>query len=92
LGFQLKFNTGMNRLGLEPRLLADVRAWLSRARARSRGGGARLEGVCTHFAIAEEPGAALTRAQAVSELRRVAGSQLDPAVVEALVETLDGAP
>jgi HD-GYP domain-containing protein (c-di-GMP phosphodiesterase class II) len=33
---------------------------------------------------------ALTREQAVGELRRVAGSQLDPAVVEALVETLDG--
>jgi HD-GYP domain-containing protein (c-di-GMP phosphodiesterase class II) len=32
---------------------------------------------------------ALTPGEAVSELRRVAGSQLDPAVVEALVETLD---
>ena len=33
---------------------------------------------------------ALSRADAVVELRRVAGSQLDPRVVEALVETLDG--
>jgi HD-GYP domain-containing protein (c-di-GMP phosphodiesterase class II) len=33
---------------------------------------------------------ALSGAEAVAELRRVAGSQLDPRVVEALVETLDG--
>jgi HD-GYP domain-containing protein (c-di-GMP phosphodiesterase class II) len=33
---------------------------------------------------------ALSRTDAEVELRRVAGSQLDPRVVEALVETLDG--
>jgi HD-GYP domain-containing protein (c-di-GMP phosphodiesterase class II) len=33
---------------------------------------------------------ALSRADAAVELRRAAGSQLDPRVVEALVETLDG--
>jgi HD-GYP domain-containing protein (c-di-GMP phosphodiesterase class II) len=32
---------------------------------------------------------ALSREEAVAELRRVAGEQLDPRVVEALVETLD---
>ena len=31
----------------------------------------------------------LSRDEAVSELRRVAGAQLDPRVVEALVETLE---
>jgi diguanylate cyclase (GGDEF)-like protein len=55
--------------------------------------GARILLACDAYEamITERPyREALSRADAIAELRRVAGSQLDPRVVEALVETLDG--
>ncbi len=55
--------------------------------------GARILFACDAYEamITERPyRPALSRVDAVAELRRVAGSQLDPRVVEALVETLDG--
>ena len=56
--------------------------------------GARILFACDAYEAmtAERPyRAALAREEAVAELRRVAGTQLDPSVVEALVETLSGA-
>jgi response regulator RpfG family c-di-GMP phosphodiesterase len=55
--------------------------------------GARILFACDAYEamLTERPyRPALSRADAEVELRRVAGSQLDPHVVEALIETLDG--
>ncbi|MBI3555355.1 MAG: alanine racemase [Deltaproteobacteria bacterium] len=62
--FHLKFNTGMNRLGLEMADIGLVRGMLERARARP-------QGICTHFASAEEGQAPITRDQ-ISRFREVA--------------------
>ncbi len=61
--FHLKFNTGMNRLGIGLDEVSTVRAMLERARVRP-------EGICTHLASAEEPGAPLTVDQ-LSRFREV---------------------
>jgi HD-GYP domain-containing protein (c-di-GMP phosphodiesterase class II) len=55
--------------------------------------GARILFACDAYEamLTERPyRPALSQEEAVAELRRVAGAQLDPAVVEALIETLDG--
>lgn len=55
-GFHLKFNTGMNRLGLELSDLAEVRRLIER-------GGELPSGLCTHFACADNLSHSLTQAQ-----------------------------
>jgi alanine racemase len=57
LPFHLKIDTGMGRLGLDP---ADLPAFLE---ALGRCRHARLEGLCTHFASADEAGGEQTRRQ-----------------------------
>lgn len=55
-GFHLKFNTGMNRLGLDLADAAEIETLLARA-------GLVPEGVCSHLAMAEEPKSKTTRSQ-----------------------------
>lgn len=50
-GIHLKFNTGMNRLGLEPAQAAQVAAKVTEAGFRKH-----LRGVCSHFHSAEDLG------------------------------------
>jgi alanine racemase len=54
--FHVKFNTGMNRLGVAMSDAGEIARGLNRA-------GVRPGGVCTHFASAESVGGAVTRAQ-----------------------------
>lgn len=56
LGFQLKFNTGMNRLGIEMSELGEVVRLLKNVKAKPTG-------ICTHFAEAEKPSSSLTNQQ-----------------------------
>jgi alanine racemase len=58
LKYHLKFNTGMNRLGISPGHLSQVVSQL-----KDKPGDWRPEGVATHFATAEDPEHALTRRQ-----------------------------
>lgn len=55
-GFHLKFNTGMNRLGIDCAKAAEVRRWCAVR-------GLRPQGICTHFATAEEPSSSHSRMQ-----------------------------
>lgn len=57
LGFHLKFNTGMNRFGFSSSSIEKIRGLLLKA-DRS------LEGICTHFAMAEDANAKITINQA----------------------------
>ena len=60
--FYLKIETGMNRLGIEPRRLGSVLDRIGQLP------GVRLAGLCTHFACADSPDIApTTRALAVFE-------------------------
>ncbi|MBI3541820.1 MAG: alanine racemase, partial [Deltaproteobacteria bacterium] len=54
--FHLKFNTGMNRLGIEATDALKAKRLLEAA-------GLAPEGICTHFACADEPSRPITRAQ-----------------------------
>src|SRR5581483_2455780 len=60
LAFHLKFNTGMNRLGIPPEESAQVGRTLMRAKEK---GLLTSFGVCTHFAMAEESRSPLTLSQ-----------------------------
>lgn len=65
-GFHVKFNTGMNRLGID---MADV----ARVARLLRASAVRGVGVCTHFAMAEEASERLSRFQA-ARFREVVGA------------------
>lgn len=54
----LKVNTGMNRVGADPDDITEL------ARQAHASAGVRLAGVCTHFAVADEPENPATREQA----------------------------
>ena len=79
----LKIDTGVHRMGADPGDLAPVAAALARAAAA---GTARLEGVCTHLAVADDPGDGFTAVQltrfetALAELGRL-GTLSGPAPV-----------
>lgn len=70
----LKIDTGMHRMGADPGDLAPVADALARAAAA---GAARLEGVWTHLAVADDPGDEFTAVQltrfetALAELDRL---------------------
>jgi alanine racemase len=57
LAVHLKVDTGMHRVGASPR---DA---IALARQVTQHGELRLEGICTHFAVADEPGDPYTRQQ-----------------------------
>lgn len=79
----LKIDTGVHRMGADPGDLAPVAAALARAAAA---GAVRLEGVCTHLAVADDPGDGFTVVQltrfetALAELDRL-GALSGPAPV-----------
>ncbi|MEW6056531.1 MAG: alanine racemase [Bdellovibrionota bacterium] len=54
--FQVKFNTGMNRLGISVEDAGLVRRLVKRSKVR-------VAGVCSHLACADQPGNAVTRSQ-----------------------------
>lgn len=56
VGIQLKFNTGMNRLGIAVEHAAEARRLLEAANRRA-------QGLCSHLANSEDPSAAITRTQ-----------------------------
>src|SRR5690606_23100833 len=56
--YHLKFNTGMNRLGIAPSHASQIVSQL-----KGKPGEWRPEGVATHFAVAEDPGHPLMRRQ-----------------------------
>lgn len=58
LKYHLKFNTGMNRLGMSAGLVQQLISQL-----KEKPGEWRPEGVATHMAVAEDPDHALTRKQ-----------------------------
>lgn len=58
LKYHLKFNTGMNRLGISPGLVQQIVSQL-----KDKPGEWRPEGVATHMAIAEDPNHPLTKRQ-----------------------------
>lgn len=70
----LKIDTGMHRMGADPADLAPVADAMARAAAA---GAARLEGVWTHLAVADDPGDEFTAVQltrfeaALAELDRL---------------------
>jgi alanine racemase len=85
LQYQLKFNTGLNRLGIDPSEAGEVRRLLVQT-------GLGPQGVCTHFAEAENPKSALTRAQVrafralVGDFGHLVGSYIHSANSAALLE------
>lgn len=56
LKFHLKFNTGMNRLGINISEVSWARALLERT-------GVKPEGLCSHLASSDDPAALITRSQ-----------------------------
>ena len=56
LGVHLKFNTGMNRLGIPMSEYSKISRLLSSKKIN-------LEGICSHFATSEEPSGALAQKQ-----------------------------
>jgi alanine racemase len=58
LKYHLKFNTGMNRLGMSAGLVSQIVSQL-----KEKPGEWRPEGVATHMAVAEDPSHALTKKQ-----------------------------
>jgi alanine racemase len=66
--YHLKFNTGMNRLGISPGHASQIVSQL-----KDKPGEWRPEGVATHFATAEDPEHALTRRQ-LESFRGITGA------------------
>ncbi|MCC7076126.1 MAG: alanine racemase [Acidimicrobiia bacterium] len=58
VGLHLKVNTGMNRVGSSPREAPKLAAQIAES------AGVRVAGMCTHFAVADEPGNDTTAHQA----------------------------
>lgn len=56
--YELKFNTGMNRLGIQASLAGEIARMLA-----SKPAGCHPDGVFTHLAMGEKPDAKLSRAQ-----------------------------
>ena len=64
LSFHLKVDTGMGRLGVAEKDLEQALARITRL------GPARMEGLCTHLASADQPGDAAARQQTDEQLAR----------------------
>lgn len=56
--YELKFNTGMNRLGISPQLAPSIAKFLRAGPAE-----AHPQGICSHLAMGETPDSALSHSQ-----------------------------
>ncbi len=68
LKYHLKFNTGMNRLGLSPGIVQQIVSQL-----KDKPGEWRPEGVATHMAVAEDPNHPLTKRQ-IESFKSITGA------------------
>ncbi len=72
LKYHLKFNTGMNRLGISPGLVQQIVSQL-----KDKPGEWRPEGVATHMAVAEDPNHPLTKKQ-IESFKAITGTVKSP--------------
>lgn len=85
LKFQLKFNTGLNRLGIEGSDASEVKQILLNENLKA-------QGLCTHFAESEKPRSQLSKTQAknfkhlVQDFSSIVTSYIHCANTQAIVE------